>query len=58
MSRLLLGTPGFALIVAIQVELFPTNILVHSTDIAYCSRTGFVVKLIDVFKLRMIKLLS
>ena len=58
MSRLLLGTPGFALIVAIQVELFPPNILVHSTDIAYCSRTGFVVKLIDVFKLRMIKLLS
>ena len=58
MSRLLLGTPGFALIVAIQVELFPTNILVHSTDIAYCSRTGFVVKLIDVFKLRMKKLLS
>ena len=34
------------------------NILVHSTDIAYCSRTGFVVKLIDVFKLRMKKLLS
>ena len=30
MSRLLLGTPGFALIVAIQVELFPPDILVHS----------------------------